>query len=107
MFAFALWVGYVALTRRCYWVRVGADGRCEFRALLRRTRVHAREILALERSSSFLFWYSGDEPSTPDNTKVVFAGGSVVVVQPLDVPHLPPDGKAERTDAERIDGAGA
>lgn len=76
-------MGYVALTRRCYWVRVGADGSCEFRAVARRTRIHASEVLTLERSSSSLFWYSGDEPSEPDNTKVVFAGGSVVVVQPL------------------------
>jgi hypothetical protein len=81
---FTLWTGWYALTRRCYWVSVNADGSCEFRALARRTRLTAAEILRIERSSAGNFWHSGEgPPSHPDNTKVVHRDGSVIIVQPL------------------------
>ena len=84
LLGFTLWAGWDALTRRCYWVNVNADGSCEFRALARRTRLKAEEILRMERSSASNFWHAGEgPPSHPDNTKVVHREGNVIIVQPL------------------------
>jgi hypothetical protein len=73
---------YSHFFRRYYEIRLSDEGACEFRGTLRSKQLRAQQIASIERNSSRTWRSDGDET---EHTLFRFqAGGSLIVVQPVD-----------------------